>query len=268
MNVIRINPVWTWPLVVALLAMPSVVVAEMVLANLILTSPTVNTNTLEQSLSIQVGTRTEVDTETPTLHGNIMANLDIDFSSISTPTVISIETDGGRIEIDDENFFLDLGIAGTLTVTLTDVSGTANTPNGSSLVTSGNFNAAEHALVFDAGVLTTTGTNLIAIDESIDQSLEPNTVVSSSTGRVDLSLVSVTGNLATYDVTLVLPIDSETSESRNVSNFNVTQMVTVVGELRASGQITKVIPEPATAVLLLGAGAVILLSRRRRVVPI
>ena len=94
----------------------------------------------------------------------------------------------------------------------------------------------------------------------IDLSTTPFSGPLSGTGDIQVDLVVFDEDLATYDVTLTMPVSFD--EVVFTDGVNVVMEAAIGGTVEAQGQFTRVIPEPGTLLLLI-AGAVALLFWRR-----
>ena len=208
--------------------------------------------------------QTTCDTDATPVAGYVTADLEIDFDPLiyEVIDIYEIEFTGGLISTtEDLTFDLDFSIAGSIQAVITDISGTLATPSPPGLVSGGNFNMNEHVLILNDGWIDGEATGALAgVLEPFSHALfdEPLESTYNDIGSITASLNNISGDDITYDVYLTLPVYFDTSFYENDVEFSF------VGEgiLDATGQFTRIIPEPAT-LLLLGLGAFMLLRKRR-----
>lgn len=217
-------------------------------------------NRLDMTLCATAFSQTVCDSDTTVMTGYVMADLPIDFDPV-THDVISInaiEFTGGVISLSDTSFTLDFGfLVGKINAGTTAISATLQTPSPPGLVSGGNFNTIDHVLILNGGSMYFSGTGLIGglFDPfSIQFYDDPLHTITDDIGSITASLKNIDGLDATYDVHLTLPVnfDAVLYENDILLSFGGG-----TGTLDATGQFTRIIPEPAT-ILLLALGAVML----------
>ena len=202
---------------------------------------------------------TTCDADATPVAGYVTADLEIDFDPLiyEVIDIYEIEFTGGLISTtEDLTFNLDFSVLGSIQAIITDISGTLATPSPPGLVSGGNFNMNEHVLILNDGWIDGEATGALAgVLEPFSHALfdEPLESTYNDIGSITASLNNISGDDITYDVYLTLPVYFDTSFYENDVEFSF------VGEgiLDATGQFTRIIPEPAT-LLLLALGAVML----------
>jgi len=119
----------------------------------------------------------------------------------------------------------------------------------------GSFSTDWHTLILNGGVLSVLGS-------PTDLSESPlNLGLWGFTGSLLVSTPTIVGNLATYDVTLLLPVDFDDLEIPDMPGATISAH----GSIRAVGSFEQVIPEPGTlALLAAGLLGIFVYARRRR----
>jgi len=226
-------------LAIAISAIPSAALAERISVDLDI-PPSTNT------LTMTIAAMDRDDTQTATVSGNLLANLDMTFDN-ATQALTSIDTlelTGGRFVVSNLTFLLSYGFLGHIDITAKDVSGTFRTPNPPSLVTAGSFNAADHQAIFDKGILRAEGTGLVGgllpvNPYVVDISQDPLIATNTGAGTVNVTAYTVAGNTATYDLSLRMPVNVD-----QLVNPEPAVSVNIVGTLIASGQFSRTLPPP------------------------
>jgi len=208
------------------------------------------------------------DDETSRPTGDVEIALTIDFDPLSQePTAVTgIEIIGGSWTSNDllfsHTFINPSGPDETHTVTATGMGGYAWSV-GPSTVTGSTFPASDHGGAVNAGVYQAWRQVEGGVAELLaehDFAAEPfAALLSPGTGTVTVALTSFDGVTATYDTTLSMDVDLTIEVDTSTSLRS-----TGLGE--ASGSFTRVVPEPASLVLLISLiplGLFALWRRRR-----
>ena len=202
---------------------------------------------------------TACDTDATPVAGYVTADLEIDFDPLiyEVIDIYEIEFTGGLISTTEDLIFdLNFSVLGSIQAIITDISGTLATPSPPGLVSGGNFNMNEHVLILNDGWIYGEATGALAgVLEPFSHALfdEPLESTYNDIGSITASLNNISGDDITYDVYLTLPVYFGTSFYENDVEFSFVGE----GTLDATGQFTRIIPEPAT-LLLLALGAVML----------
>ncbi len=208
-------------------------------------------NQFEITVTAEAFGQTPSDSDTATVTGNMVATLGVEFDPATqeVTSVDELEFTGGTIHLSDVSLTLNFGfLLGRVDVTGSGVSGTLDTPDPPGAVTGGEFNTAEHLVILNEGQFHAAGTGLIGglFDPiTIVLSEQPIEATSEMTGRLDVSLHEVVGEVATYDALLRLPVDFD-EEIYNQDGVVVT--LAVAGTLEAAGQFSRPVPLPAEVV--------------------
>ena len=239
--------------------------AEIIPVNLTLDPPAAPINTLDVSITVTVtGGGTIADGDTTTASGNMLADLHATFHPVThVATVTGLEFTGGMMAFTDMSFLLNFGGFGTIGADSLGMQATPDTPVPPGSVTGTTFPALEHEVIFNAGTVDFTPTGLIAgvlAPFTYDLSTNPLAVTTNAPGTLTVSPPTIVALNATYDVFLSIPVDFSEIMFQDP---NASVELSGIGTIQATGQFTRVIPEPASG-LLLALGAVAALLRRRR----
>ena len=188
--------------------------------------------------------------------GTVETLLDISYDGSQLPTTTGLELVSGNLSATDVSLSL---LGGFLVVDLTGLGASVDTPTPPGAVTGTLFDTQDHEVIVNQGNISAAGNN-------IDLSSSPVTGTTTGSGTLVVTLNNITNDIATYDVTLTLPVDF--SDSFDVDNPLGSGTIPVGvdvggGNVVASGQFTRVIPEPTSAALL-GLGGLLIARRRRR----
>lgn len=240
---------------------------ETVAVNMNLTSPGAY-NSLNSTVSIYVNQLSESKSGSSTLtaSGTMLANLGITFDPV-TQAVVSVqelEYTGGVVSLGSPHYDLDGylgGFAGGFDVDGGNIQGTLDTPVPPGSVSGGNYNVGSHQMILNGGTISVAGSGLIGdqMDPNpivLDLSSTQLTMTPNGTGSILVSLKSIVGSLATYDVSLLTPVNFDQvvyPPEGQTADASVTMAVS--GTLQSAGQFTRVVPEPGTIALLLGMAA-------------
>jgi len=249
-----------------LLAVAAPVRADFVTLDLTLVPATVQYNTVDLTAQIVAYSIPASDDATSTISGNVQAQIAYTaLPAAYTATVTDLEFTGGQVTFSDVMFYLGFGILGSVNVDGKGLVGYPDTPLPPGAVTGIQFPANQHVFVLNNGTFKIEGSG------GVGGLLDPNPMdfnlasspLSGTTGGDGTLLVSsptIVGGLATYDVTLEMPV-----AFNEIVYTNGTTQASVVasGTLRAEGQFTHALPEPATLVLILAGAAALRLGRRR-----
>lgn len=230
-----------WVLLCAPLLVPGPVQAGIVGVDMPLVPADAQSNRLAATLTVTfVGVKVS-DSDTATLTGNLLANLDlsIDPSTSAVTEVRSIEFTGGLIKMTDMSFTLNFGfLLGKIQANTTGLTGYPSSPNGPGPVAGTSFNTLDHSFVFDQGKVTAAGTGYVGtLFSPINQDLsaEPIVATADAVGTVSVALESIAGDLATYRVKLILPV---VFDQQVPVNESVTAGFTGTGTIVATGTFT------------------------------
>ena len=238
--------------------------ADIVPVYLSLDPATAAINTLDVSLDVNVtGVGSIGDDQTTTASGNVLANLYATFDpGTHAATVTGLEFTGGTTAYADMSFLLDFGVLGTIAADSAGMQSTSDTPAPPGTVTGTTFPCLEHEVIFNAGTVNFTATGLAATylpPFTYDVSANPIITSANASGTLTVSAPTIVALNATYDVLLSIPLDFDESMYQD-ANASVT--LSGAGTIQASGQFTRVIPEPASGLLLAFGAAAALLRRR------
>jgi len=121
-----------------------------------------------------------------------------------------LEFTGGTINFSNTGFTLDFGFLGTINASGSGISATLDTPDPPQPVSGTTFNASEHQLILNSGTFYFTASGLIGgtfEPFTLDLSTDPVVTTNNGTGTILISLLSVDGHTATYDIAFTMPID-------------------------------------------------------------
>ena len=225
---------------VALFASSSPLSGEVVSVDMIL-DPFELGNTLELEFTVTF-ISTQSDTDISNLGGNVLADLQIDFDPFThnVNQVTGLEFTGGTINLTETTeFHLDFSLLGDIDAIGDSFSGTLDTPNPPQNVSGTTFNASQHQLILNNGAFHVSGTETVGelFDPFVIELYEdPITTSNQGTGTILISLLSVDGHTATYDITLTMPIDFA---EQIFSDPSITMYLFGSGSLVAQGQFTR-----------------------------
>ena len=189
---------------------------------------------IQADLSVEMIYGSGEDSDSTTVTGNIITELDIFFDA-GVPEVAdvnSIRFTGGQLHFSDMSFTISFSILGTVYATLTGLGGYLDSPYGPVAVVDGEFDCTNHVLILNQGAIDALGTGTIGglFDPiTFDFTEEPVVLSLANMGTVSVVFESLEGNEAAYNVTLILPIDF------NEFLFEVEETVRV--DLAGSGVI-------------------------------
>lgn len=239
--------------------------AEIIPVNLQLDPPAAPVNTLDVSITVAVtGGGSIADGDTTTASGNMLADLHATFDPVThVATVTGLEFTGGTMAFTDMSFLLDFSVFGSIAAASQGMQATPDTPVPPGSVTGTTFPGLEHDVIFNAGTVDFTPSGAIAGSLSpftYDLSTNPLAVTYDAPGTLTVSAPTIIALNATYDVFVSIPVDFSEIMFQDP---NASVELSGTGTIQASGQFVRVIPEPASGVLL-ALGAVTALLRRRR----
>jgi hypothetical protein len=168
------------------------------LDHLLFLPPAAPTNEISLTLATDViGT----DSTATQLTGFSMADLDFQVIGTSvTPTGLTFT--GGQVALSDVTFSFFFN---TIQISTMGIVGSPNTPLPPGTVTNNQFDATEHEMIFDQGIITGPGT-------TIDLSTAPISGTGMGTGQVNILPVGTpVGNEYTFEATVSLPIEIDES---------------------------------------------------------
>lgn len=239
--------------------------AEIIPMDLQLDPAVGSVNILDVSITADVtGAGSAADGDTTTASGNMLADLHAAFDPAThAATVTGLEFTGGTMAFTDMSFLLNFGGMGTVSAVSTDMQATPDTPVPPGSVTGTSFPTLEHDVIFNAGTVDITPSGPIAgflTPFTYDFSTNPLAVTNDAPGTLVVSAPIIIALNATYDVFLSVPLDFNEIMLQDPS---VSVELAGTGTIQARGEFTRVIPEPASG-LLMALGAAALLRRRRR----
>ncbi|MEM9354113.1 MAG: hypothetical protein AAGA92_13970 [Planctomycetota bacterium] len=200
------------------------------------------------------------DTDTITYEGQLQPKLDIDFTDFANPVVNSLDFLGQPGDIVHSAGSFDFGILGS--VSLAGIQGRIETPvaNQPAPVTSGMFSSDDHEIIFAQGTITVSPS--IGSPTVVDLNTNPliRTLGGINDSTVTVTLAGVAGGIATYDVEILTPLDMVTVQTGD-PQIDALVQITIDGNLVASGQFPRAIPEPGSFAL---AGCVACFAALRR----
>ena len=141
------------------------------------------------------------DEESSELVGAVEATLEID---PGTDQVSRLTSNSADLTATDMSFSLEIGPIRVADVNLNGIEATISTTLGGWVdPVSGQFDAGEHEVTLDEGVIT--GSSIVGeVDENFSQS--PVSGTGAGTGTVELSRIAIKGNTVTYGVMVDLPV--------------------------------------------------------------
>lgn len=193
------------------------------------------------SAKVLFSTISASDSATTTVTGNVLADLDIYFDDAApeNTTIDTVTFTGGTLLFSDASFTLDFGFAGQLNASATGLGGTTGSPFGPDFVIDDMFDSANHTLTFNQGQLHAAGTGLVgaAFDPVTYNLTEEQLELSlSTTAIIYVELDSMDGSLATYNVSLSLPV---IYEQRIYDDGTVTVSLLGSGSVEIQGSFTR-----------------------------
>lgn len=259
-----------WSLVFGLLilvALAAPVRADFTTLDLTLVPATAQYNTMDLTLEVSVsGSGSVSDDDTSIIAGNVLADITYTAPPAAYDAdVTGLAFTGGRVTFSDVTFFLSFGILGSISADGTDLAGYPDTPVPPGTVTAGQFPTEQHEVVMDEGSFEVLGSGLVGgfltpNPMTFDLNTTPLSGTTTGTGTLAVSAPVIVGNLATYDVMLTMPV---AFDEEVYNDGTIAASIVASGMLRATGQFTHVIPEPATLALVLAGAAALGLRRRR-----
>ena len=215
--------------------------------DLLLDPPSTGVNTLDVTVTAVAWGTNRSDSDTTTVTGNAVAALTFWLDPMTCEvTVTGLEFTGGRIAVSNPSFTLSYGLLGSINASGNGISGTLDTPVPPGSVSAGIFPASEHEMILDSGTFNASGTGLVGglfSPISINLADEPIHATAAGDGFLTVSPPALVGHLATYDVTLTLPVDFQ---EQVLADDPLFVDVAGVGLLRARGNLEQVVPDPPT----------------------
>lgn len=215
--------------------------ARTISVNLALTPADARHNSLATALAVTALNNTKSDSDTSTLTGNILANLNLSLNPFTHAVidVNAVEFTGGIIHMSDVSFSLSYGwLLGSIKANSSNVAGVPDSPSGPGPVVQNLFNTIDHIIVFNQGTIHASGTGIIGgLFEPITQNLadDPLPATSDSQGTLAVALQSVMGNQAIYSVDLILPVVFDQTAP---INDDITVSFAGSGTIAAAGTFT------------------------------
>lgn len=175
------------------------------------------------------------DTDTTTLSGSLLVDLDVDTDTneVSSLNVISADVVGSQLNFISTNFLLQYNLLSSESIGV-DIFTT--TPPSLVDPSTGEFDAADHTFMINEGTLAGELTPFLSPTSQIlvDFATDPFGSTSIGTGEISLSLLSSDLSSKTYSVELLYPVNTTTSVDVNGTAINVL----VLGTVKATGTIT------------------------------
>ena len=224
-----------WGVLCAAALVPGQIQARTQSVNLALSPADTQSNRLATTLTVDIAALNQrgSDSDTATLTGNILANLDlsVDPSTSAVSAVHSIEFTGGLIHMSNMSFHISFLFGSiTLDVNTTGIAGIPSSPSGPGPVMGESFNTIDHPFVFNQGVITYSG----LISGVLDLSASPIEASADTVGTISVSLEKIDGNQATYQVHLIVPV----LFSELIISTGSTMTVAGSGRIAATGAFT------------------------------
>ncbi len=214
--------------------------------DLLLDPPSAGVNTFLIGVTATAMGIVKSDTDTTTLTGDALATLTFSLNALTCQaTVTGLEFTGGRFWLSDPSFVLNYGLLGKINANGSGISGTLDTPVPPGSVSGGTFPGEQHNMILDQGTFNASGTGIVGglFDPiSVNLADEPITAAAEGVGQLSVVLQSLVGHSATYGVTMTMPVDFQ----ERVLEDPVLVDVTGTGTLRATGQFTLQVPDPAS----------------------
>ncbi len=232
----------------------SVASAELISLDLILDAPSSSANRIGTTITVSAPLISDSDTQNIDLSGNILASLDLDFTS-AIPEASTLTFDGGALVASDTQFNFSFGFLGSAQASLTSVMGVPDTITPPGSVTAGTFDATEHQAELNQGVVDASG-SIIAVgsfERTVDLSVDSFLLSGEGTGSVVINLLPTAGPLDTWEVVISLPV--AINETIDVdTDLGATAVIVSSGVMTARGVFThgSLIPGDANADGLVG----------------
>ncbi len=249
-------PLVMFAAVVFVVASPAA--AEVVSVDLGIDAPSGVNNTLTMKVTIDADLISEKDdSDTATISGNMLTKLQAEFDPTTQEltSLTGIEFYGGSFTCTSIALDYDYGwLIGELHASGVGIGGTFDTiPTPFGSVTGNNtFNSAEHEAILDQGTLTVTGTGLLSdANMTVNLATDPVSGTTEGSGSVSVSLATLIGNMATYNVNVVMPLDINQhlpGPGDDALPMNAEVDIEASGTYVASGSFTRTIPVNPIAV--------------------
>lgn len=230
--------------------------ADVVSVDLGLVAPSGSTNraTVDVDISYKVpvfGWKSDSDSDTVDISGNMLTRLWANFdANTQVATVTGMEFYGGAfvfspIEMD----FTFMSIANIHAVG-TGIGGQFDTPSPPATISGTSFNLADHEVIINQGTFTTSG----AYSTSFNMAESPVTGTYAGTGTISVGNPVISGNTATYSVSMIVPLAYD--EDLDTGNPDLEVGVAASGTLVANGTFSRTftipVEEPDPPVVTLG----------------
>jgi hypothetical protein len=174
------------------------------------TPPSASQNTLE--VTVEASDYSVSDSDTTTATGNVLANLwiDIDPATHVVTSVNGVELTGGQVAFSDMSFTLDFSFLGSIEASGKGIACTLDTPNPPGSVNNGVFDTADHLLIINQGQFDAEGSGIVGgfFDPvSLNLADDPIEATTEGEGMISVTAPVVVDDLATYEVTVRLPVE-------------------------------------------------------------
>ena len=216
--------------------------AETVSVGLGFVPPTPEANTLDLTFTVTVMGNSSGDSDSATLTGMALVDLVFEADPVSQEiTTTGLEFTGGTLSVSNLSFLVDMGLLGAIEAAGNGLSGTFDTPLPPGPVSGTTFPADRHEMIFNNGTFYVTGSGFVGglfESVSVDLAVEPMTAVGDGMGSLSVSSPTLIGDVATYDVLLLLPL----SIDELVYDDGTIQVDAVGGcVLTATGQFARLV---------------------------
>lgn len=186
------------------------------------------------SLDLGINAMGFSDSDTTSLSGTLSADLTMDVCGPEAE-ITRLQFTGGSVSASDIAFRLPSAFP-LVRIDGTGLGGSLTTMPGAGFVSDGTFATQDHALLINQGVLDISGA--LVQDMTVSLADEPIDFTAVSTGTIDLTEISSSGNDRTYSIRAVLPIDATTMTE------NPEATITAMGSVVALGEVTVTLGTP------------------------
>lgn len=186
------------------------------------------------SLELEIFSMGISDSANTDLSGTLITDLTLDVCGPET-FVTRLQFTGGNVSASDFNFRLPR-IFPLVRVDASGIGGTLTTQPGAGFVVDGTFATQDHTLLLNQGTLDISGA--LVQDTTVLLADDPVDFTAMSTGTIELTELSSSGNDFTYGIRAVLPIDATTTTE------NPDATLTAVGTIIALGEVTVSLATP------------------------
>ncbi len=256
---------WMVTILASATAATSPASAETIPVNFQLDPPTPLVNTLELKATATILGFKVADTDRTTVTGHAPADL-----SVEVNPAAPLETDineltftGGTFNVGPFTLVGDFGFFGTIEASGQNLAGTAATLSPPAPVNNGQFDASDHTVVLNQGIVDLKGTGVAGSlfnPFQLDLAQDPFTATTRGTGTISVLLNDINGQTAFYDTVLTLPAEFSEQVMLGSIPLNITGDVLLEG----TGQFSAIVPEPPAIIILMSLLPCLPLARLRR----